>query len=526
MSNSSLVTIKVPAYEGNYTKGRTSRISEITIHHMSGKLTAKRCGELFQAVGRCGSSHYGIGYDGEIGLYVNECDTAWTNSNWESNCRAVTIETSNSQNKYPWAVSDKSLQSLIKLVADIAKRNNLGTLVKGKNLTWHRMYAATDCPGDYLLSKMDYIVAEANKIINGKIPNGSKGEIAGINKNRGTNELIIYKDKATTGTNQWGYEVAVDKNGIAISDPIYKGNTAIPTGGFVVSGHGTAGTWIYGNIKKGYYVKIVNGKVFAEKPKATTTTSKTPPKTVSYKYNGINVNRGTDYLVVYKNKATTGTNQWGYEVPIDKNGIALSNPVYKGNNAIPVGGFVISGHGKASKWIYENIKKGYYVTVNSNGFIYVDKWQHTSNSTKPTNTGTITFQAYANGKWWNEISSANVNNGGSNSYAGVIGVPINAFRAKAQNGNVYIQSHTKGGGWNSKISSANYSNGTSNSYSGILGKPIDAIKVWSDYGHIDFRVHIKGGGWLNWIDSRNCDGTSSMSYAGIIGKEIDAIQMK
>jgi len=29
------------------------------------------------------------------------------------------------------------LNVLIRLVADIAKRNNLGVLVKGKNLTWH-----------------------------------------------------------------------------------------------------------------------------------------------------------------------------------------------------------------------------------------------------------------------------------------------------------------------------------------------------------------------------------------------------
>ena len=49
------------------------------------------------------------------------------------------------------------------MVADIAKRNNLGTLVKGKNLTWHSIYSNTACPGAYLLSKMDYIATEANK---------------------------------------------------------------------------------------------------------------------------------------------------------------------------------------------------------------------------------------------------------------------------------------------------------------------------------------------------------------------------
>ena len=165
MSNSSLVKVKVPAYSGNYTVGRSGRkIQMITIHHMAGVLSAEQCGGIFQQKGRNGSSHYGIGNDGTIGLYVDESNTAWTNSNWDANCKAVTIETSNSKTGGNWLVSDKALNSLIKLVADIGKRNNLGTLVKGKNVTWHSMYANTSCPGPYLLSKMDYIIAEANKI--------------------------------------------------------------------------------------------------------------------------------------------------------------------------------------------------------------------------------------------------------------------------------------------------------------------------------------------------------------------------
>lgn len=163
MSKSSLVNVNVPAYEGNYTKGRSGRkIEAITIHHMAGRLTAEQCGKIFQQVGRYGSSHYGIGYDGRIGQYVDETDTAWTNSNWDSNCKSVTIETSDNDNS--WYVNDITLNSLIKLVADIAKRNNLGTLVPGKNLIWHSMFTSTTCPGNYLRSKMQYIADEANKI--------------------------------------------------------------------------------------------------------------------------------------------------------------------------------------------------------------------------------------------------------------------------------------------------------------------------------------------------------------------------
>lgn len=179
MSKSSLATEIYPAYAGNYTQGRSGRkIEAITIHHMAGKLTARQCGSIFQTVGRNGSSHYGVGYEGEIACYVEEENTAWTNSNWDSNCKSVTIETANNINGGNWSVSDKSLNSLIKLVADIGKRNNLGTLIKGKNVTWHSMFANTTCPGEYLLNKMDYIIAEANKINSTPAPTKSVDELA------------------------------------------------------------------------------------------------------------------------------------------------------------------------------------------------------------------------------------------------------------------------------------------------------------------------------------------------------------
>ena len=167
MSNSALVTVRVPAHPSNYTKGRNTKITDITIHHMAGVLSAEQCGGIFARAGRNGSSHYGIGNGGEIGQYVDESDTAWANSNWPSNCRSVTIETSNCATGGDWPVGDAAYNSLIKLVADIAKRNGLGTLVAGQNLTWHSMFAATTCPGDYLRARISDIAAQANKINGG-----------------------------------------------------------------------------------------------------------------------------------------------------------------------------------------------------------------------------------------------------------------------------------------------------------------------------------------------------------------------
>lgn len=170
MAHSPLATIAVPASTTNYTAGRPGgKITKITIHHMAGVLSAERCGQIFQTIGRGGSSHYGIGLNGEIAWYVDEADTAWTDSNWDSNIHSVTIENSNCENGGDWAVSGATFNSLIKLVADIAKRNGLGKLVPGQNLTWHSMYAATSCPGNYLRNRMNEIADKANAI-NGSTP--------------------------------------------------------------------------------------------------------------------------------------------------------------------------------------------------------------------------------------------------------------------------------------------------------------------------------------------------------------------
>lgn len=170
MAVSPLATESYPAYFGNYSgaEARTN-ITAVTVHHMAGVNSAQGCGAIFQQPGRNGSAHYGIGVNGEIAWYVDENCVAWTNSNWPSNQCSVTIECSNSAVGGDWPVSDATLQSCIKLVADIAKRNGLGKLVPGQNLTWHSMFASTSCPGPYLLARMQYIADEANKI-NGQAP--------------------------------------------------------------------------------------------------------------------------------------------------------------------------------------------------------------------------------------------------------------------------------------------------------------------------------------------------------------------
>ena len=163
MSNSPLVNyVKLsPHYDSRDGK----KITDITIHHMAGNLTVEQCGQVFQT--RPASSNYGIDSRGRVGLYVDEKYASWANSNLASNQRSITIELANDRTGGNWHVSDTAINKCIELCVDICRRNGIKRLnftgnTKG-NLTAHRMFTATTCPGDYLYSKFNYIANEVNK---------------------------------------------------------------------------------------------------------------------------------------------------------------------------------------------------------------------------------------------------------------------------------------------------------------------------------------------------------------------------
>jgi hypothetical protein len=165
MSNSPLVVYtKISPHS---TNPRNSKIKKITIHHMAGNVSIETCGEIFANPKRKASSTYGIGSDGRIGMYCEEKNRPWTSSNRDNDHQAVTIEVANDEMGGNWHVSDKALASLIELCVDICKRNDIEKLNytgdASGNLTMHKWFANTNCPGPYLESKFPYIAAEVNK---------------------------------------------------------------------------------------------------------------------------------------------------------------------------------------------------------------------------------------------------------------------------------------------------------------------------------------------------------------------------
>lgn len=350
MRSSPLVTEYIPSPATNHYGKRTSPIKRIIVHHMAAVWTARRCALSFTDEKRRASATYCIGNDGEIVQCLDEDTAPATTDSYKVDNESITIEVSNSKMGDDWPVSDAALVSLIKLCVDVARRNNLGKLTVGKNLCYHSMYAATACPGPYLISKMSYIEYSVNK------ENGYfDGTLAGNDITRGTNDLVLYFKGLTgngkTGTNKWGYEVAIDKNGVVLEDPHYSGNTVIPEGGKVLSGHGESGEWIKNNIKKGYHVWF--------------DTAAHVTKSIHHSIDHFNGIRGADELVVYNKGERSDTNMWGWEVAVNAKGHVVKKR-YGGKTDIPEGGFVLSGHGDAAKWINKNIKVGDSVKVIGN----------------------------------------------------------------------------------------------------------------------------------------------------------------
>lgn len=184
-SNSPLATVRM--ISPNRTPNRNHAIDTITIHCFVGQVTAKRGCEVFQPSSKGASCNYVVGYDGSIGLCVEEKDRSWCTGGYDKNgnpirvngvsgksndYQAVTIEVA-SDAKHPYAITEKAMAALIELCTDICRRNDIKKLLWSgdknlvgnpakQNLTVHRWFANKACPGDYIYQRLGDIAAKVN----------------------------------------------------------------------------------------------------------------------------------------------------------------------------------------------------------------------------------------------------------------------------------------------------------------------------------------------------------------------------
>ena len=160
----------------NTSGQRKSPVYIITPHCVVGQCSIEALGSHFANPNLKASSNYGIGYDGRVGMYVEEKNRSYCSSSSWNDERAITIECA-SDSYAPYAFKDACYKTLIDLCVDICKRYGKNKLIwfgdKNKTinyapknnemlLTVHRWFnKGKSCPGDWMFARMGDL---ANKV--------------------------------------------------------------------------------------------------------------------------------------------------------------------------------------------------------------------------------------------------------------------------------------------------------------------------------------------------------------------------
>lgn len=178
MTNSPLATYKRITSQKTVLTNKT--LNRISIHCFVGQVTAKRGVDYFATTDRQASCNYVVGFDGSIGLSVDEKDRSWCTSSADNDKQAITIEVA-SETVDPYKVTDQAYDALIDLITDICVRNGKTKVIWIENktqalaykpapneilLTVHRWFAPKECPGDYLFGRHARIAATVNARLN------------------------------------------------------------------------------------------------------------------------------------------------------------------------------------------------------------------------------------------------------------------------------------------------------------------------------------------------------------------------
>jgi hypothetical protein len=129
----------VPAADGNYGDGRSAPITQITFHHIVGDAQAAIA--RFQTPGVEVSATYIIGSDGRLYQAVHEEDTPFTDGNYASNSRSITIEHAGGLPSVPY--TEAMYQTSIQLVAYLLGKYDIQQFKRHRDVS----DSPTACPG-------------------------------------------------------------------------------------------------------------------------------------------------------------------------------------------------------------------------------------------------------------------------------------------------------------------------------------------------------------------------------------------
>jgi hypothetical protein len=151
-------------------------INGVVIHHVAGTN-----GLSYVANANTRDSHptYHIARSGAVTGIVNP-ERRPHSTGGAPDPNAVSFEIDNSSTGGDWPISPESLNALIDVIVFHASQSPRAGKGFAKNepsvrqseffIAWHSQYKATACPGPFIMSQLDYIVAECNKRASNSAP--------------------------------------------------------------------------------------------------------------------------------------------------------------------------------------------------------------------------------------------------------------------------------------------------------------------------------------------------------------------
>lgn len=169
MTFSALISGTVPHH--NKFNTRPGKVTRVIQHHWASNNSSGESALTSPSTKK--SVTYLVRNDGIILGQVPEEYRPWTSGSSLADNPAITIEVQNETNGPEWKVSDAAIASIIRLLADIAKRHSFGT-VTVNNYKGHRDFSATACPGPYLYPRLQSIRDAVNRGVTNNAPSITK----------------------------------------------------------------------------------------------------------------------------------------------------------------------------------------------------------------------------------------------------------------------------------------------------------------------------------------------------------------
>lgn len=160
MTFSPLISGTLP-HHNKFSSRAGASVNRVIQHHWASTSLAGEAALVSPTTKK--SVNYLVYNDGTIKGQVPEEYRPWTSGSAAVDNSSITIEAQNQTSGPEWKVSDAAINSIVRLIAEIATRRGWGSY-STDTYRGHREFASTACPGPYLWPRLQSIRDAANAL--------------------------------------------------------------------------------------------------------------------------------------------------------------------------------------------------------------------------------------------------------------------------------------------------------------------------------------------------------------------------